>query len=146
MLSTNTTLSSRIYTVNQVIPKMPPNLRAVHNREEARHCVDPSLFPSSHQDEDRGQQRNRQPALGRKEEGEIVAAEKRQAQIWKASAIAAGPRDVLANTAAVGVKSETSETRFHTVYITQQPPCWKQQAAHLPVSSHQSLGPHSGLS
>lgn len=75
MLSTNTTLSSRIYRVNQVIPKMPPNLRAVHNREEARYCVDPIPFPSSHQDEDRGQQRDRQPALGRKEEeGGTVAA------------------------------------------------------------------------
>lgn len=69
MLSTNTPLSSRIYEVNWVTPKMSSNLRAVHNREEARHCVDPSLFPGAHHDEDRGQQRNRHLTLGRKAEG-----------------------------------------------------------------------------
>lgn len=72
MLSTNTPLSSRIYGVNQVTPKMSSNLRAVHNRDEARHCVDPSLFPGAHHDEDRGQQRNRHLTLGRKAEQEEV--------------------------------------------------------------------------
>lgn len=144
MLSTNTALSSRIYRVNQVIPKMPPDLRAVHKREEARHCVDPSLFPKSHQDEDRGQQRNRQPGLGKKAEGGgAVAAEQSRAQIWKS--IAAGPRAMLANAAVVRVKSKTNETQSHTIHMTQQPPCWKQQTAHLPVGSL-SVGPHSRLS